>query len=208
MTFGLTNGQLSDDQVVLQANQTYAVEIWSSAAVQAQQYGFIWDGLTNGADGIYDPGGQAFTSPDSSLTAPRETLDQYASASPTPLNVFTAPSTFGLALYAAPPPSSPPAWVSSGSGDWNAAGNWGGLVPNGIGTEADLFGAINSPQTVYTNIPVTVGTLHFNNASTYVVTGGGKPDDPDQRRNQRPDPSRSGHAGTRSSRHHRLRHDV
>ncbi|HUB25605.1 MAG TPA: BNR-4 repeat-containing protein [Tepidisphaeraceae bacterium] len=62
-------------------------------------------------------------------------------------------------------------WSSTGSGNWNLYSNWSGQIPNGVGLEADLFGAISSPQTVYTNQPITLGTLHFNNASEYQITG-------------------------------------
>lgn len=62
-------------------------------------------------------------------------------------------------------------WTAAGSGDWNDPANWSGLVPNAVGAEADFFSSIATSQTVYTNTPVTLGTLHFNNTSTYVVTG-------------------------------------
>jgi formylglycine-generating enzyme required for sulfatase activity len=66
----------------------------------------------------------------------------------------------------------PPQWAPNASGDWNVATNWnGGLVPNGVDAEADFFGAISTNQTVYSNAPITVGTLNFNNANTYVITG-------------------------------------
>jgi hypothetical protein len=62
-------------------------------------------------------------------------------------------------------------WNSTGSGNWNSFANWSGQIPNGVGLEADLFGAISSPETIYTNQPITVGTLHFDNANEYQVTG-------------------------------------
>jgi hypothetical protein len=65
-------------------------------------------------------------------------------------------------------------WVVNGSGDWNLSGNWAnGTVPNGVGAEADFFNAITASHTVYSDIPVTVGTLNFNNARTYVLGGAG-----------------------------------
>jgi hypothetical protein len=70
------------------------------------------------------------------------------------------------------PPTS--TWITNGSGDWNNADNWANVqVPNAVGAEADFFGAITSAQTVFTNTPVTVGTLQFNNSNTYVITGAG-----------------------------------
>ena len=42
-----------------------------------------------------------------------------------------------------------------------------------MGAEADFFGAITSNHTVYTDAPVTVGTINFNNANTYQIAGTG-----------------------------------
>jgi hypothetical protein len=71
-------------------------------------------------------------------------------------------------------PLGPPQWAPNASGDWNVASNWtGGVVPNAVGAEADFFGAIYTNHTVYTDAPVTVGTINFNNANTYEVTGTG-----------------------------------
>ncbi|HEY1686028.1 MAG TPA: dockerin type I repeat-containing protein [Tepidisphaeraceae bacterium] len=64
-------------------------------------------------------------------------------------------------------------WAIANSGDWNNASNWNDIVPDGVGSEADFFGMISSAQTVYTNIPITVGTIHFNSAITYVLAGAG-----------------------------------
>ena len=66
----------------------------------------------------------------------------------------------------------PPAWGGNVSGDWNNTGNWTTLtVPNGVGAEADMFGGITNNQTVYTNSPITLGTLNFDNANTYEISG-------------------------------------
>ncbi len=65
-------------------------------------------------------------------------------------------------------------WAVAGSGDWNVNGNWtNGSVPNGVDAEADFFGAITANHTVYSDIAVTVGTIHFNNPNTYVIAGAG-----------------------------------
>ena len=65
-------------------------------------------------------------------------------------------------------------WAVNSSGDWNASGNWStGSVPNSAGVEADFFSVVTSPTTVYTNAPITAGTLHFNNANEYEITGTG-----------------------------------
>jgi hypothetical protein len=65
-------------------------------------------------------------------------------------------------------------WAINSSGDWNFAGNWTtASVPNAPGVEADFFGEVTSPTTVYTNAPITAGFIHFNNANEYEVTGTG-----------------------------------
>lgn len=67
-----------------------------------------------------------------------------------------------------------PGWAKNGSGDWNHASNWlSGIVPNGIGAQADFTGIINANRTVYTDAAITVGTLQFENVNTYVLTGSG-----------------------------------
>jgi glucosylceramidase len=63
------------------------------------------------------------------------------------------------------------AWSLNASGNWLTDTNWTAGSPNGIDAEANFTGAITSPRTVYTNSPITVGTLRFNNASTYVIGG-------------------------------------
>jgi PEP-CTERM motif len=65
----------------------------------------------------------------------------------------------------------PSQWQST-SGDWNNAGNWLGIVPNGVDDQAE-FNSGTSPQTVFTNQAVTVGSLEFNIGSTYQITGAG-----------------------------------
>jgi hypothetical protein len=65
------------------------------------------------------------------------------------------------------------AWNVATSGDWNVASNWTAGVPNAPGAEADFLGAITAPHTVYTDIPVTVGILNFNNTNQYVISGAG-----------------------------------
>jgi hypothetical protein len=69
--------------------------------------------------------------------------------------------------------AAPQQWIASGSGDWNVQSNWSGIVPNSVGAEADFFGPQTSSHTVYTDVPVTVGTINFNSPFTYEVTGTG-----------------------------------
>jgi Dockerin type I domain/PEP-CTERM motif len=71
-------------------------------------------------------------------------------------------------------PAPVPQWVPNGSGDWNVATNWStGSAPNAVGAEADFLGAITTAHTVFSDVPVTVGTIKFNNANTYVLAGAG-----------------------------------
>ena len=78
--------------------------------------------------------------------------------------------------------SGPPLWSLNGSGDWNVAANWNGGVPNGIGATAAFLGNVNpegmvtgtaTSTTVFTDLPITVGTVHFSNPNTYEITGTG-----------------------------------
>lgn len=73
-----------------------------------------------------------------------------------------------------PAPEVGPHWNVNSSGDWNVASNWSGAsVPNAVGAKARLFSAISSSKTIYTDTAVTLGTLRFNNANTYVIAGSG-----------------------------------
>ncbi len=62
-------------------------------------------------------------------------------------------------------------WAKNGSGDWNAAANWSGLLPNWTDAMATLGNVITSPQFIYTNAPVTLGTLKFDSAYQYQFGG-------------------------------------
>jgi hypothetical protein len=63
----------------------------------------------------------------------------------------------------------------NGLGDFNVASNWAnGIIPVGIGSEADFTGAITSSHTVVTDQPITLTTIAFNNsAASYVLAGAG-----------------------------------
>ena len=81
---------------------------------------------------------------------------------------------FQTSPYVPPPPPPPPAWSVNASGNWNQGSNWAATsAPNGVGEEADLLGTITSNETAYTNTAITLGTLKFNNANTYEITGNG-----------------------------------
>ncbi len=68
--------------------------------------------------------------------------------------------------------TTPQTWTPTSSGNWNSVANWsGGTIPNAVDAEADFFGAITANSTVYTDLPITVGTINFNNPNKYVITG-------------------------------------
>ena len=68
-----------------------------------------------------------------------------------------------------------PAWNVNGGGNWSASSNWTDRpAPNYRGATAQFTGAITSPRTVTADIPVTAGTLVFDNpAASYTLTGPG-----------------------------------
>ena len=65
------------------------------------------------------------------------------------------------------------AWNLNGSGDWNVSGNWSAGAPNGIDASATLGGIISSARTVYTDVPLKLGSLRIDNSNRYVVSGAG-----------------------------------
>src|SRR5262249_36828637 len=62
-----------------------------------------------------------------------------------------------------------PEWGVNSSGDWNVASNWIGGVPNGVAAVAKLLTHSSSSHTVFTDSPITLGTLRMENAATYVI---------------------------------------
>jgi hypothetical protein len=71
-------------------------------------------------------------------------------------------------------PTTTPVWAVNGSGNFNVAANWTtGAIPNGIGATAEFLDVTPPAQTVYTNAAITEGTLHFNSANEYELTGTG-----------------------------------
>ena len=61
-------------------------------------------------------------------------------------------------------------WNVDASGNWSDPGNWqGGNVPNGAHAPANFLGAITASRTVNLDIPVTVGSMDFNNANQYTL---------------------------------------
>jgi hypothetical protein len=64
-----------------------------------------------------------------------------------------------------------PQWNYDGSGDWNVTSHWTSGIPNGVDAIANFLSAASAGRTVYTDVPVTVGTLRFDNVHTYLITG-------------------------------------
>ncbi|MGA2442264.1 MAG: glycosyl hydrolase 53 family protein [Tepidisphaeraceae bacterium] len=64
-------------------------------------------------------------------------------------------------------------WNTSASGSWNTSGNWTNSTPNGSDVEADFLGAISANQTVSNSSSITLGTIRFQNANTYTLSGSG-----------------------------------
>lgn len=70
-------------------------------------------------------------------------------------------------------PAGPSQWQSNASGDWNDETKWSEGIPNGVDQPANFLNAITAPQTIYTNTAVTVGSMTFDNANSYQITGQG-----------------------------------
>ncbi len=61
-------------------------------------------------------------------------------------------------------------WKVDASGNWSNSANWvGGMVPNAASTPANFGTVITAPRTVTLDIPVTVGSVNFNNNNQYTL---------------------------------------
>ncbi|MCH2130691.1 MAG: hypothetical protein MK179_16225, partial [Pirellulaceae bacterium] len=64
-------------------------------------------------------------------------------------------------------------WIGD-NGDWNNAGNWDSPGFPDTQAHSAIFGdSIGSEQTIFSNTPVTVNSIRFNNANTHAVAGTG-----------------------------------
>ncbi len=89
-------------------------------------------------------------------------------------NVFGQNLVAQQSIAEAFPSSTVSVWGKNTAGDWNTASNWtNGKVPNAVGAEADLLGAVPVAHTIFSDSAITVGTLNFNNPNTYELTGAG-----------------------------------
>lgn len=64
-------------------------------------------------------------------------------------------------------------WCMDASGDWGDSDNWLGVIPNAVNATATFGGVLSTARTVYTDAPRTLGTLRFNSASRYNLSGNG-----------------------------------
>jgi hypothetical protein len=65
-------------------------------------------------------------------------------------------------------------WKSNAGGAWAGSGNWSGPVPDGIEQYANFGtfnGTITTPQNVNLTSPITVGSIAFDNANSYTLSG-------------------------------------
>jgi hypothetical protein len=70
--------------------------------------------------------------------------------------------------------TTPPAgtWNRTGGGNWGSSINWSGEIPNTIDAAATFGAMIDANATITVNVPVTVGTLAFDNVtSCYTLAG-------------------------------------
>jgi arabinogalactan endo-1,4-beta-galactosidase len=61
---------------------------------------------------------------------------------------------------------------TAGTGNWATSGNWTNSTPNGTDVEADFLTTATS-QTVSNNAAITLGTMRFQSAGSYNITGAG-----------------------------------
>ena len=62
-------------------------------------------------------------------------------------------------------------WKTDAAGNWSAASSWNGAVPNAVDAMARLSDVTTDNRTVTLDVPVTVGTLQFDNPNGYTVAG-------------------------------------
>jgi hypothetical protein len=70
-------------------------------------------------------------------------------------------------------PIAPPTWKNDVAGSWLDVNRWTNHIPNGVDEEAQFLGVITTSRSVFADLPVTAGTLRFNNANSYVIGGAG-----------------------------------
>lgn len=87
-------------------------------------------------------------------------------------NTIGSPTTWNtITLVGEPSPLS--VWDNANGGDWNVAGNWQGGIPNSASAIVVFDSAIQTSRTVFTDEPVTVKTVQFDNTNAYAIAGAG-----------------------------------
>ncbi len=62
-------------------------------------------------------------------------------------------------------------WSVDANGNWSGPGNWNTAVPNEYCTQVLFGSATTAPRTVTVDVAVTAGTLQFNSANAYTLSG-------------------------------------
>ena len=62
-------------------------------------------------------------------------------------------------------------WNVDSSGNWSDVANWTPYVPNAAGAVAVFGEEISAARTVTADIPVTIGTIKFDNANSFTIGG-------------------------------------
>jgi len=63
-------------------------------------------------------------------------------------------------------------WAIDGDALWNAGSSWtSNIVPDGVDAVANFLEQITSDRTVTVDLPVTVGTISFDNVHSYTLAG-------------------------------------
>jgi hypothetical protein len=161
------------------SSETSATATYIYASSQAQSDDSAWaaGNGTTFAQFVNPPTG-AFTQYSVTATAPAGTKMIAVSFDYDAANATSGPTLSGFAddgdLEGAGNPPSVPTWSVDSSGDWNNTANWNTFtVPNGVGAAAQFEGAISANRNVYTDVPVTVGSMLFNSPNKYVIDGAG-----------------------------------
>ena len=69
-------------------------------------------------------------------------------------------------------PTTVSTWAAD-AGDWLSSGNWYIGVPNAIGAQANFTAGARNNSTVYADSAITAGTINFDSAKTYNISGAG-----------------------------------
>ncbi|MEX2139344.1 MAG: PEP-CTERM sorting domain-containing protein [Pirellulales bacterium] len=77
----------------------------------------------------------------------------------------------GGMLFADVETSLPQGWKIDSNGNWSAAANWTGGIPNGTFAQAKFGSVITAPRVVTVNTPVTVARIDFDNTKAYTIGG-------------------------------------